>query len=272
LTGIHQKLAAIFQGEHAEHLEQIRSILALLASVAETKGRSEIDEAFRRAHSLKGAARAVDLEAVEKLASGLETLFSRVREGTMVLDQRMTRVIHQVLEASEECVEALREDRIPEQPAAALLAMEDLLGIETAGIAAGPTTARPAASPPTEPRTELRSDMVRMPVENVDRLVRATSRILTESLQQASVAGELDALDGQIAELVEECVRFRRASAAHLWRLGNQPECSSIIRHIGFAEKRGRFLAALSIPRLHERRHAPCPGIAFTFLRIPRVR
>ena len=61
MTTIRQKLAAIFQGEHAEHLEHIRSILALLENVAEVKGRTEIDEAFRRAHSLKGAARAVDL-------------------------------------------------------------------------------------------------------------------------------------------------------------------------------------------------------------------
>jgi two-component system chemotaxis sensor kinase CheA len=73
LTDIRQKLAAIFQGEHAEHLEHIRSILALLESVGETQGRSELDDAFRRAHSLKGAARAVDLDPVEALASGLET-------------------------------------------------------------------------------------------------------------------------------------------------------------------------------------------------------
>ena len=73
MTDIGQKLAAIFQGEHAEHLAHIRSILALLENVGETRGRKELDEAFRRAHSLKGAARAVDLDAVEGLASGLET-------------------------------------------------------------------------------------------------------------------------------------------------------------------------------------------------------
>jgi len=128
LTAIRQKLAAIFQGEHAEHLEHIRSILALLESVTETKGRAELDEAFRRAHSLKGAARAVDLDTVEGLASGLETLFSRVREGTMRLDPQMSRVVHQVLDASEECVAAFRDNRIPAEPGAALQAIEGLLG------------------------------------------------------------------------------------------------------------------------------------------------
>ena len=102
----------------------------MLENVSDQAGGTELDEAFRRAHSLKGAARAVDLDAVEGLASGLETLFSRVREGSLPLDQRAARVIHQVLDASEDCVGAFRENRIPEEPAAALRAMEDLLGIE----------------------------------------------------------------------------------------------------------------------------------------------
>lgn len=253
MTAIHQKLAAIFQGEHAEHLEHIRSILALLENVAETKGRGEIDEAFRRAHSLKGAARAVDLEAVEGLASGLETLFSRVREGTLPLDQRMTRVIHQVLEASEDCVGALRENRTPEEPVAALRAMEDLLSPGERRLKPAPPV--PVATPLVENRAEVRSEMVRMPAEDLDRLVRSTGRILTESLQQGSVTGELDALDGRIAEMAAECVRFRRASAAPLWRLAAQPEYSSVIRHLGFLEQNVRSLAAQSMKarRLQQR-------------------
>ena len=242
MTDMRQKLAAIFQGEHAEHLEHIRSILALLENVADTKGSSEIDEAFRRAHSLKGAARAVDLEAMERLASGLETLFSRVREGSMRLDRRVSRVIHQVLEASEDCMGAFRDNRIPEEPAAALREMEDLLGSpEGEREPVGLPVPLPAAT-----AVELRIEMVRMPAENLDRLVRATSRILAESLGQASVSRELDTLDGQIAGMAGECVRFRRASAASLWRLANQAEFSSVIRHIGFVERNVRSLAAQS--------------------------
>ena len=40
LTDIRQKLAAIFQGEHAEHLEHIRSILALLENAADKRPRA----------------------------------------------------------------------------------------------------------------------------------------------------------------------------------------------------------------------------------------
>ena len=263
MTAIRQKLAAIFQGEHAEHLEHIRSILALLENVTETQGRIELDEAFRRAHSLKGAARAVDLDAVEGLASGLETLFSRVREGTMPLDAQMTRVVHQVLDASEECVAAFRDNRIAPEPGAALQAIESLLGnnppenpapidssakippLEPSLAIAEPGSpdgAAPAVSlAPSQP-----AEMVRLPAENLDRLVRSTGQILTESLRQTSVTAELDALDAHIAEMAVESGRFRKASAAALWRFASQPEFASVVRYLGSVEQKIRSLVTQS--------------------------
>jgi two-component system chemotaxis sensor kinase CheA len=248
LTDIGQKLAAIFQGEHAEHLAHIRSILALLEHVAEAKGRAELDEAFRRAHSLKGAARAVDLDAVEGLASGLETLFARVREGSLPLNQQATGVIHQVLDASEDCMAAFRDGRIPEAPAEALGAIANLLGIQ-----------KPVPEEPSEVQAKAATvagvplavllpvvEMVRLPAENLDRLVRSTGQILSESLRQAEVSGELNALDGQIAEMSAESVRLRKAATAPLSRLTAQPEFSSVIRYIAFVEQKLRSLAAQS--------------------------
>jgi two-component system, chemotaxis family, sensor kinase CheA len=276
LTDIRQKLAAIFQGEHAEHLEHMRSILALFEmtseGVVDTKGRTaELDEAFRRAHSLKGAARAVDLDAVEGLASGLETLFSRVREGSLPLDRQMTRVIHQALDASEECVGAFRENRVPEDTAGAQRAMDDLLGIHTPaeasehapGAAQDQTPLNPRVSQtedaaPAKPvSAEPRAELVRLPAENLDRLVRSTGQILTESLRQESVSGELDSLNAQIVEMEAECARFRKASTAFSWRLANQPEYASVTRHLAFIEQKVRGLAAQSrSARLRQQRSA----------------
>jgi two-component system, chemotaxis family, sensor kinase CheA len=257
LIDIRQKLAAIFQGEHAEHLEHIRSILALLENVAETKGRTELDEAFRRAHSLKGAARAVDMDAVEGLASGLETLFSRVREGTLPLDQRMTRVIHQALDASEDCVGAFRDNRPAEKPAAALRSIDELLGNKQSGIIEPVDLPKKSAAVAPAPQALQSVEMVRLPAENLDRLVRSTGQILVESRRQASVTGELDTLDTQIAEMAAECERFRKSASALLWRLSSQPEYASIIRHVGFVEQTARSLASQSrAARLLQQRSA----------------
>ena len=79
--------------------------------------------------------------------------------------------------------------------------MEDLLGTRQSEVVEAvdlprkrpvsrPRLYRSLAGPPVE--------MVRLPAENLDRLVRSTGLILTESLRQESVTAELDALDGQI--------------------------------------------------------------------------
>jgi two-component system chemotaxis sensor kinase CheA len=245
LRDIRQELFAIFQAEHAEHLEQIRSILALSENVSEADGTARLEEAFRRAHSLKGAARAVDLGAVEGLASGLESVFARVREGSLHLDRQAAGVIHQVLDSSEDCLAAFRAGRIPEEPAAALAAINRLLGVEAPeeegrpGAAAAPET--PAPSSEFQPM-----EMVRLPGEDLDRLVRSTGQILTESLQQKTVTEQLGKLGREIAEMEAEWSRFRNLSAEPLRRLAKHPEFSTVTRYIEFVEQKVRSLSGQS--------------------------
>ena len=73
MTDIRKQLQAAFEIEHREHLQAIQAAL-------DSADRSTINlpDVFRRAHSLKGAARAVDLPAVEEVANRLESLFARL--------------------------------------------------------------------------------------------------------------------------------------------------------------------------------------------------
>ena len=93
MTDIRKQLLAAFDAEHREHLQAIRSAL-------DHAGRGEIDltDVFRRAHSLKGAARAVDLPAVEEVAHQLEALFSQVLEGQQSLDAPTVATVRQNLD------------------------------------------------------------------------------------------------------------------------------------------------------------------------------
>src|SRR5580698_1439418 len=127
---IRQKLLATFQIEHRDHVEQIRSLLAMIDKTSTYPAGAELDEAFRRAHSLKGAARAVDLRPIEGLAHRLETLFSRVRQGVMTLDKPAATVIFQVLDASEDCLAGMSESRPRPGLTPALQAIERVLGME----------------------------------------------------------------------------------------------------------------------------------------------
>jgi two-component system chemotaxis sensor kinase CheA len=99
VTDIRKQLLAAFEAEHREHLQAIRSAL-------DHAGGGEIDltDVFRRAHSLKGAARAVDLPAVEEVAHQLEALFSQVLDGQQTLDASTIATVRQNLDLIEDLV------------------------------------------------------------------------------------------------------------------------------------------------------------------------
>jgi two-component system chemotaxis sensor kinase CheA len=102
LVDIRAQLLAAFEAEHREHLEAIRRGL-------ESPETTDLREMFRRAHSLKGAARAVDLPQIEALAHGLEDLFAAVQDGATALDRPTLDAIHQTLDRIEALAHAAPE-------------------------------------------------------------------------------------------------------------------------------------------------------------------
>jgi two-component system chemotaxis sensor kinase CheA len=212
LKDIRQKLLATFQIEHRDHVEQIRSLLAMIGKTAVQPAGAELEEAFRRAHSLKGAARAVDLHPVEGLAHRLETLFSRVRQGVLLLDKNVAGVVQQVLDASEDCVTALGENRPTPGLGSALQAIERVLGIEPeAAGAAGLETAAPF--PAFEPL-----ETVRITARNFDGLLRSAGGLLTESQRQNQVTEQLKAIASQLAGMEKEAENAQRGQVRSLSR------------------------------------------------------
>jgi two-component system chemotaxis sensor kinase CheA len=74
-----QRLLAIFQVEAREHLDAISSRLSRLKT-GEKGGRADdVETAFREAHSLKGAARSVNLPEIVTLCQVMESVFSAVK-------------------------------------------------------------------------------------------------------------------------------------------------------------------------------------------------
>jgi two-component system chemotaxis sensor kinase CheA len=71
------KLLATFQLEADEHLKAISDgLLALESKLSQEARKQTIETIFREAHSLKGAARAVDLQAIESLCQALENVLA----------------------------------------------------------------------------------------------------------------------------------------------------------------------------------------------------
>jgi len=205
LNDLQQKLLATFQGECGDHLRQIRALLPEL----ERDAAGNLDEVFRRAHSLKGAARAVDLQFIERLAHRLETLFSRMREGRMRLEGELAGIVHRALDAIEDWVAALGKGETPPDSAGALEAIERALGMEPERAPEPPREPAPAA--PFQP-----VETVRVSAGQLDRLLRSAGQLLEEGLRQDWVTRQLAQLHRRIAELESAWDRARQAPADHL--------------------------------------------------------
>jgi two-component system chemotaxis sensor kinase CheA len=214
LKDIQQRLLATFQIEHRDHVEQIRSFLATVASGAVQPAGIELEEAFRRAHSLKGAARAVDLSAVEGLAHRLETLFSRVRQGALLLDGNVATVIAQVLDASEDCVAAPGENRPSPRFESSLRAIERVLGMQPEARAIPqPSMPEPAPLPSFEPL-----ETVRIAARSFDGLLRSAGGLIGESLRQNQVTEHLYGIGKQLTLMEKETETVYRGAAASFRR------------------------------------------------------
>jgi two-component system chemotaxis sensor kinase CheA len=215
LQDIRQRLLATFQIEHRDHVEQIRSFLATVAAGAVEPAGVELEEAFRRAHSLKGAARAVDLSAVEGLAHRLETLFSRVRQGALLLDSNVATVVAQVLDASEDCVADPGENRQSPRFESSLRAIERVLGMQPEARAIAQTAvpeATPVPAPPVPSFDPL--ETVRIGSRSLDGLLRSAGGLIGESLRQDQVTEGLYGIAKQLARMEKETETVNRAARA----------------------------------------------------------
>jgi two-component system chemotaxis sensor kinase CheA len=156
---IRAQLLAAFQVEHRDHVDAIRRALA-------TPAKADLREVFRRAHSLKGAARAVDKPDVEALAHELEDVFAAAMEGRSALAGP---VLHQI---------------------------ENLLQAIEAG--AGETSGEPD---PEAPSPGPRLDLVRISADAVDALTRAVRELSSAAQAQAGLPDRLVRLTDEARRL-----------------------------------------------------------------------
>ena len=94
------KLLATFRVEAEEHLTAMVSGLVELERTSDAEQQSAIlEKTFREAHSLKGAARAVNLGEVEAHCQALESKFSALRQGQLRLSPGLFDELHRMLDA-----------------------------------------------------------------------------------------------------------------------------------------------------------------------------
>jgi two-component system chemotaxis sensor kinase CheA len=152
-TKLIQRLMATFLEELEEHVRTLnQDLLALEKDPQGAERAQRLKSLFRTAHSLKGAARSVNVAPVEKACHHLEEALSAVRDGTRDLDPDLFALLFRAADALEEAGMRLREQRdLSGSPLAELLPRLESPGPAPPRPAAPPRAGRAAPAPAPAP-------------------------------------------------------------------------------------------------------------------------
>jgi two-component system chemotaxis sensor kinase CheA len=194
LGGHDEELLQIYAEEARERLAAMTTLLLQLDSAGADP---ELTAAlFREAHTLKGGAAMVGMEAVARLAHAMEDVLSEVRDGLRTVTPGLVDTLLAVVEALSSIVPAAAAGREHEAEVVASerALAEAVAGVPTAAPAApavvatgpseppapAPAVAEPAASP--EPPVSAQERLA-VPIDRLDELVRLVGETVAGQLR-----------------------------------------------------------------------------------------
>ncbi|HLA28972.1 MAG TPA: hybrid sensor histidine kinase/response regulator [Syntrophales bacterium] len=200
-----KRLRATFRIEAQEHVRAISSGLIELEKSPTTERRAELIEAvFREAHSLKGAARSVNLKDIESVCQPLEGAFAKLKRREIVLSPALCDLFHEAVDNIRQLISAADAERSSSDRTRTRELIRQLGKVsqdasppgkteEDAPVSeAAPIEITPAATPrmedtalhsPPESQPPLLTETVRIPTAKLDPLL-----LQAEELIQANMA------------------------------------------------------------------------------------
>jgi len=184
-----QQLRATFRIEAAEHLQAITTgLLELEKSPTPEAQHSLIETVFRAAHSLKGAARAVDFITVESQCQSLEDMFAAWKRQESAPSPTTLDTAHRVLDTIASALSApaaSSDSHVATAPAAFAPSVLP----PAPAVPPAPEAVSPAPAP--EPKTFSTVESVRISVAKLDARLVEAEEMLTVKLSTGQRAQDL---------------------------------------------------------------------------------
>ncbi|KAF0815331.1 Gliding motility regulatory protein [Andreprevotia sp. IGB-42] len=200
-----QRLLATFKVEASEHLQSMLTLLPELEQGPDAAAEATLIETlFREAHSLKGAARAVNQREIEMVCHDMEQLLSSLKYGEITVSPEIFETLYQALDRLQPL---LVGTPAPAAPTTAPVATNPV----PAGVVAGGSAVAAPASSASGPVAEATRAVPAEPVAS--ETVRISTAKLTALLNQAE---ELHALKFGAAYVASEIAELSRGFAG--WR------------------------------------------------------
>ncbi|MDQ2686474.1 MAG: response regulator [Armatimonadota bacterium] len=190
-----KELQAAFQVEADEHIQVMSDGLLELENVATPQERQPIlERVYREAHSLKGAARAVNMTDIETVCQAVETVFSDWKRQETPPNQAAFNAVHHAVTLITELLTAFRQGGPAPDRRRILETTQQLSSPEQSSpksVAVPNVTPLPesAAAVPVERRPA--TETVRIATDKLDELLLQTEEMLLVKLTATQRASEL---------------------------------------------------------------------------------
>ena len=108
----HKKLLATFREEAEEHLGEMTDELIALEKTGVKPDSPLIERIYRKTHSLKGSARAVNLRDIESVCQNFESVFSQMKKGEFIPDEAAFDLFHDAIKITRELLSGERTSEV----------------------------------------------------------------------------------------------------------------------------------------------------------------
>jgi two-component system chemotaxis sensor kinase CheA len=217
-----KRLLATFKIEAQEHVNAISAgLIELEKSSGAEKQMEVVETVFREAHSLKGAARAVNQTAIETVCQSLESIFAAWKRREAIPSPALFDALHETVDSLEKLLVSLEGRGPAAEPfeISALIhrlesaAEGNVIGERRAGAGdQGGESGRPPGPAPqpvtAEPRT-VTPDTVRISIAKLDSLLPQAEELLAAKLTARQRAAELREINARLVEWKKEWAKIR---------------------------------------------------------------
>ncbi len=192
---IREELIGSFRAELNEHIQTMTDGLLALeqGSVTGKKRQAMLENTFRAAHSLKGAARAMGVAVIEQLAHALESILDGIQHDAIELTADLFTACYQALDAIQ-AVQAAYETGETTPPVQALQALATLDPFRPPSKETAQERAHDEPAPAASPAAEATPDALTVASPAIDETIRVS-------------VSKLDALMAQLTELLVTKIR-----------------------------------------------------------------
>ena len=222
-----KQLLATFRLEADEHLQALSAGLFALEKSPAGGDAELVETIYREAHSLKGAARAVNLAEIETVCHALEGTFARLKAGQLAFSPPLFDLLHQAIQLLQGLLMVGPDMPAPAAHAIAAVIRQLDAASTRAGRARAPrrtvaADSEASASAATDPQgpttspqaalsTSLGSQTVRISTEKLDAVMRQVEELVSPRLAAGQRAADLREAAGMLSAWTKERARLQPA-------------------------------------------------------------